>query len=182
MQATSVQPGRFDSRVLKVGIATLAIGTLIYFASRSVGGGLAGVVLSTVFSWLVFDLALSVVRGIWHVRTRVEPRHAILGGCLTAMAACCGGGLLLFFGYQLILGLILGGIASLVTNRTQLPTLAQLAGLDVMPTTAGGPSISQFLPRPVAALLALICVLAGGVLAGLGTVRSVENVTAPLGL
>jgi hypothetical protein len=159
--------------VLQVGIAALAIGLLTLLASRMVNGGVAGILLSGLFSWFVFDLALSVVRSIWTVGTRVERRHAILGGCLVAIAGCGVAGLLLFFGYQLILGVILGAVASLVTNRTSLPTLGQLIGIDPMPS--GAPSMLNFLPRPAAALLALLCVVAGIVFAGLGTFRVLEG-------
>jgi len=135
----------------------------------------AGVLLSGTLSWFAFEFALSIVRDIWRVRTRVEPHHTIVGGCLTAIAACGAGGLLLFFGHQLVLGVILGVIASVATHQTSLPTLAQLAGIDPMPATAGGPSFSKFLPRPVAAIVALLCVIAGIVFAGLGTFRVLEG-------
>jgi len=169
--------GRSATGVLQVGITVLAMGLLIYLASRSLGGGLAGVLLSGMLAWLVFELLLSVVRGIRRVRARVQPRHTTLGGCLTGIAACGVGGLLLFFGYQLILGIILGGLAALVTHRTALPTLAQLAGLDPMPDNAGpgGPPLSLLLSRRAAAIAAVVCLLAGLVLAGLGTIRVLEG-------
>jgi hypothetical protein len=173
----SGQRGHFVTRVLQVGITSFAIGLLIYLASRSLGGGLAGVLLSGMLAWFAFELALSVVRGIRRVRARVKPQHSILGGCFTAIAACGVGGLLLFFGYQLILGIILGGIAALVTHRTELPTLAQLAGLDPMPDRAGpgASSIPLLLSRRAAAIVALLCFLAGFVFAGLGTIRVLEG-------
>ncbi len=147
IQQAPSQRAHFNRRVLLVGIAVLAIGLLTLLASRSVGGGVAGVLLLGFLAWVVFDLALSVVRGIWSVGTRVERRHSILGGCLVAIAACGVGGLLLFFGYQLILGVIFGLVASVVTNRTSLP------------------------------ILALVCVLAGIASAGFGTFRALEGVS-----
>ncbi|HLQ16348.1 MAG TPA: hypothetical protein VK256_10905 [Candidatus Eisenbacteria bacterium] len=177
IQKNSIPPGHFNTRVLKVGIAALAIGLLILLASRSVGGGVAGILLSGFLAWVVFDLALSVVRGIWSVGTRVERRHSILGGCLVAIAACGVSGLLLFFGYQLILGVIFGLVASVVTNRTSLPTLGQLAGIEPMPDSAGGASMLNLLPRRGAALLALLCVVAGIAFAGFGTFRALEGVS-----
>jgi hypothetical protein len=171
---TGSKPGRFNARVLQAGITVLVIGLLILLSSRSVGGGVAGILLSGTLSWFAFELAQSVVRDIWRVRTRVEPHHTILGGCLTAIAACGAGGLLLFFGHQLVVGVILGVVASVVTHQTRLPTLAQVTGLDPTPDTAGGPSFSKLLPRSVAATVALLCMLAGIVFAGLGTVRGLE--------
>jgi hypothetical protein len=175
IQKDPIPPGHFNTRVLKVGIAALAIGLLALLASRSVGGGVAGILLSGFLAWVVFDLALSVVRGIWGVSQRVEPRHTFLGGCLVAITSCGIGGLILFFGYQLILGVIFGLVASVVTNRTSLPTLRQLVGIEPMPDGAGGPSMLNFLPRRAAALLALLCVLAGIAFAGFGTFRALEG-------
>ncbi len=175
IQQAPIQRAHFNRRVLLVGIAVLAIGLLTLLASRSVGGGVAGVLLLGFLAWVVFDLALSVVRGIWSVGTRVERRHSILGGCLVAIAACGVSGLLLFFGYQLILGVIIGLVASVVTNRTSLPTLGQLAGIEPMPDSAGGASMLNLLPRRAAALLALLCVLAGIAFAGFGTFRALVS-------
>ena len=166
--------GHFASRVLKVGVVALAIGLLIYLASRSSGGGVAGILLSAMLAWFAFELALSVVGGIWRMRKRVQGRHTILGGCLTGLAACGVGGLLLFFGYQVLLGIILGGLAVLITHRTALPTLAQLAGLEPMPDD-GAPSTPLLLSRRAAAVGALACLLAGLAFAGLGTFRVLED-------
>src|ERR1700730_352961 len=163
--------------MLQVGVAALEIGALIFFASRNLNGGWAVILLSALISWFAFELALSVVRGIRRVRTRVQPRHTILGGCLTVVAACGLGGLVLFFGQQLILGVVLGGVAALLTDRTRLPTLAQMGGLDLMPDPAGAkrPSMWVLPSRPVAALIALSCLLFGIALGGLGTFRILEG-------
>jgi len=175
IQQAPSQRWHFNTRVLRVGITVLAIGLLPLLASRSVGGGVAGILLSGFLAWVVFDLALSVVRGIWSVSQRVVPRHSILRGCLVAITSCGIGGLLLFFGYQLILGVIFGLVASLVTNRTSLPTLRQLVGIEPMPDGAGGASMLNLLPRRAAALFALLCVLAGIAFAGFGTFRALEG-------
>ena len=163
--------------MLQVGVVALAIGVLIYFASRSVNGGLAGVLLSGMFSWFAFELGISIVRGLGPLPTGVKPRHATLSGCMTVIAACLGLGLILFTAQQVIPGLILGGLASVVTHRTRLPTLAQMGGLDVMPDTTGaiGQSIPLGLLRPVAVVVALLFLLVGVAFAGLGTARFMES-------
>lgn len=167
----------FTTRMLRVGAGALAIGALLYFASRGIGGGWPGILLSGTFSWFGFELVLSFVRAIGREQTRIQPRHAILGGCLALVAACGAGGLLLFFGQQLVWGLILGGVTSFVTHRTQLPTLAQISGVKLISETAGasGPSIALLPPRPVVATAAVLCLLAGVALGGLGTIRLLEN-------
>ena len=166
----------FVSRVLQVGVVSLAFGVLIYLASRSVGGGLAGIGLSGLFSWLGFEVALSLVRDIWRFRKRVEPRHTMLGGCVAVIAGFATSGFILLFGRQMILGVILGAVAATLTNRTSLPTLSQVAGFDPMPATlgAGGPAVPGVL-RPVAVLVALLCLLAGIGFAGLGTFRVLQG-------
>jgi hypothetical protein len=157
----------------KVGVTALALGVLIYLASRGLDRGWAGVLLSGVFSWFGFELTLSFVRRVGRLQTRIQPRHAILGGCLGFVAACGAGGLLLFFGQQLIYGVILGGVAALVAHRTGLPTMAQLGGLAPRPDTAGDVGIPPFL-GPVAVIVGVVCLVAGVTLAGLGTVRELE--------
>lgn len=165
----------FTARILQVGVTALAIGALIFLASRGLDRGLAGILLSGTFSWFGFELTLSFVRRVGRLQTRIQPRHAILGGCLGLVAACGAGGLLLFFGEQLIYGVILGGVATVVAHRTSLPTLAQFGGLEPMPDTAGGSGPSIPLPlRPVAVVLALLFLVAGVSIAGLGTIRELE--------
>ncbi len=142
----------------------MAIGALIYLASRSVGGGWAGTLLSGLFAWLAFDLTLSFVRGVGRVQARIQPRHAVFGGCLAVIAACAAGGLALFFGQQLLIGVILGGVAAVFTHRTRLSTLGPVGG-----------SMPLRFPGPAAALAALLCLLAGLVLGGLGSLRVLEG-------
>jgi hypothetical protein len=167
----------FATRVLQVGITALAIGALIYFAARSSSGGLAGILLTGLISWFAFECAMSVVRVFWRVRARINPQHASLGSCFGTIAVCGAGGLVLLFGYQLILGVLLGALAAFLTHRTALPTLSQLAGLDPIPERpgSGAPFLSRFQSRRTAAALGLVGILAGVLLAGLGTVRVLEG-------
>jgi len=154
----------------------LAVGVLTYIASRSLNGGWAGILLSGMVSWYLFELLLSFVRGVGRLEERIRPRHRILGGCLTLVAACGAGGIALSFREQMLLGVLLGGIAAVTTRWTRLPTLAHLAGMDLMPTSLEARSpITLALPPVVAAILALVCLPAGIALAGLGTVRVLEG-------
>ena len=161
--------------MLQVGVTALALGVLIFLASRGLDRGWGGILLSGVFSWFGFELTLSFVRRVGRLQTRIQPRHAILGGCVGLIAACGAGGLLLFFGQQLVYGVILGGVAAVAAHRTSWPTLPQLGGLDPTPDAAGAGGLSIPLPlRPVAVIVALLCLVAGLTLAGLGTIRELD--------
>lgn len=178
--------GRIAARVVQVGATVLAIGVLMYFASRSADGGLAGILLSALLSWIAFGVALGVVRGLWRESQRIKIRHAILGGCVTAIALCAIGGILLLFGTQLMVGVIIGGLAAIFQDRAGSVSWRQLVGLDPNPPPATDPAPSPAAP-PVtvwagpmgvagAALIALVCVVAGIFFAGLGTIRALEGV------
>jgi hypothetical protein len=175
MDVTAPRVG-FATRMLQVGVGALALGVLIYLSARSVGGGWAGILVSGLFSWVGFELALAAGRGVERFQIRMRPRHAFIGGCLTLIGACGVGSMLLAFGQQLVLGVIFGGVAALVTHRTPLYTLPQLGALDVMPETSAISGQPALLPwaRPVAAIVAVPCLLAGIILGGLGTLRGME--------
>jgi hypothetical protein len=176
--------GRFATRLVLVGLTALLIGILIYFSSRSLGGGVAGVVLSGLLAWFVFERAVSIVRAIRQVHVRVAAHHTILGGCLGAITLCGIGGLVLFFGRQMFIGVVGGGLITFLNHRAGSLTLAQLAGLDPIPEAPGsGNSLIQ-LPEPLrsgwqgvaaAAVIALLCIGSGVVLTGLGAFRVLEG-------
>ena len=164
------------TRVLEVGVGALVIGGLVFFASRSVGGGLAGVLLSGLVSWLAFELGISIVTGLGPVPTQVKPRYRFLTGCVTLIAGGLGVGLILLSG-QLLTGVILGGVAALVTHRTRLPTLGQMGGLDLMPDATGRQGLPGP-PRALVSVVAVLCLLAGTLLTGLGAARVLEGFTS----
>ena len=182
--ATSRQ-GNLAGRVLQVGATVLAIGVLMYFATRSAGGGIAGILLSALVSWVAFAAALRVVRGLWRESQRFKARHAILGGCVTAVALCALGGFLLLFGSQLLIGIIVGGFAAVFQDRVGAVPWRQLVGLDPNVAPAADPAASAAPPVTVwagpigvagAAVLALVCVVVGILFLGLATIRTVEGV------
>lgn len=175
------------ARILLVGATVLAIGVLVDFASRSVNGGVAGILLLSILSWIAFSVALRVVRGMWRASQRIEARHAILGGCSMAIAICAIGGFLVVFGYQLLLGVFFGGLAAILNARASTVTTRELFGLEPAPTTAPDAAASAAQPRSVwagplgvagAALVALVCVAAGLYFGGLGTFRALEGVSS----
>lgn len=169
---------RAPTASLKVGAAGLVIGLLIYFAARSTGGGLAGIFLGALLAWFAFEAALLPVRGIWRARQSVVPRHAILGGCLTLLTVCGVGGLWVLFGWQLLIGALLGGGLAFLNQRASLITLPRLIGLDIMPAPAGTAAPVQMpLTQHVwlMAVVGLVCLVAGYVFAGLGAVRTLES-------
>jgi len=154
------------------------IGLLIYFAGRSAGGGLAGILLGALLAWFAFEMALLPVRGIWRARQRVRPRHATIGGCLTALTVCGVGGLWVLFGWQLLLGVLLGVGLAILTRRVGVLTLPRLIGLDIMPAPAGTATPVQAPAREHVwsmAVVGLVCLVAGFVFAGLGAARSLES-------
>ena len=106
-----------------------------------------------------------------------QPTARDPGQLLGAVSVCGVGGLVLIFGYQLILGVLLGALAAFLTHRTALPTLSQLAGLDPIPDRPGSapPVLSLLQSRRAAAALGLVGTLAGLLLAGLGTARVLEG-------
>jgi hypothetical protein len=177
--------GRAAARVMQVGVTVLAIGVLMYFATRSPGGGIAGILLSALVSWIAFAAALRVVRGLWRESQRIKARHAILGGCVTAVALCALGGFLLLFGSQLLVGIIAGGFAAIFQDRAGSVSWRQLVGLDpnvapaADPAASAAPSVTVW-AGPVgvagAAVLALVCVIVGIFFVGLATIRAVEGV------
>jgi len=169
---------RAPTASLKIGAAGLVIGLLIYFAARSAGGGLAGILLGALLIWFAFEVAFLPVRGIWRAREWVRPRHQILGGCLTAMTVCGVGGLWVLFGWQLLIGVLLGGGFAFLNRRVGLITLPRLIGLEIMPAPAGTATPVQVPAREHVwsmAAVGLVCLVAGSVFAGLGTVRTLES-------
>jgi len=169
---------RSPTSPLKIGAAGLVIGLLIYFAARSAGGGLAGIFLSALLTWFAFEVALVPVRGIWRARQHVKARHATIGGCLTILTVCGVGGLWALFGTQLLIGVALGAGFAVLNRRAGLITLPRLIGLDMMPAPTGAANPVQLqLKQHVwsLALVGLVCLVAGFVFAGLGSLRSLES-------
>ena len=161
----------------------LAIGVLIYFAARSPNGGVAGILLSGLLSWIAFITAFNVALGMWRASRWIEERHLILGGCLVTVAVCAIGGFLLIFGDQLLLGVIIGGVTAILNKTAQRVTWQQLFGIEPTPTPAPDAAATTTTPRSVwvvplpvtaAIAIALVCVVAGLVFAGLGTIRVLE--------
>lgn len=197
-----IQQGRFTERLLRVGATVFAIGILTFFAARSVNGGLAGILLSGLISSIAVAAALGVVTGMWRESRRMEPRHAVLGGCVTGISLCGFGGVVLCFGNQLLLGALVGGVAALVNHRQQWIDWRQLVGVapgapppppdvPVAPVTPSPLSALDTPPaRAGAAVLALVLVVIGIFFWGAGTTRSLENFgvagdlgcTAPCGM
>jgi hypothetical protein len=169
---------RAPTASLKVGAAGLVIGLLAYFAARSAGGGLAGILLGALLAWFAFEVAFLPVRGIWRARQRVKPRHATIGGCLTVLTVCGVGGLWFLFGTQLLIGVALGAGLAILNSRVGLLTLPRLIGLDIMPAPAGTAAPVQ-MPltehRWTLAVVGLVGLVAGFVFAGLGAVRTLES-------
>jgi hypothetical protein len=175
--------GNFALRALQVGATVLAIGVLIYFAARSPNGGLAGILLSGLLSWIAFITAFNVALGMWRASRWIEERHLILGGCLVTVAVCAIGGFLLIFGSQLLWGVMIGGLTAILNGSARLVTWQQLFGIDPTPAPAPEPGATTTTPRsvwagplPVTASIAvtLVCVVAGIFFAGLGTIRVLE--------
>jgi hypothetical protein len=179
--AIAIAARRGRTAPLKVGVAGLVIGLLIYFAARSAGGGLAGLFLGALLAWFGFEVAFLPVRGIWRARQRVNPRHATIGGCLTVLTVCGVGGLWFLFGTQLLIGVALGFGLAILNSRVSLLTLPRLIGLEIMSAPAGTVTpVEMPLSHHVKtlALLGLACLVAGYVFAGLGAVRSLEPYSA----
>jgi len=153
--------GQWPLRTWELGVSALVLGGLMYLASRGMGGVWPGILVSGVFSWFGFQLVLSFVRGVGRLETRVQPRHAILAGCLSLVAACGALGLLVSFGQQLIIGVILAGAAVVGARLTK----TQLGGLE--------PTLPQAL-RPTAVVVGVLFLLAGVALGGLGAFRMME--------
>jgi hypothetical protein len=169
---------RAPTATLKVGAAGLVIGLLIFFAARSAGGGLAGLVLGALLAWFGFEVAFLPVRGIWRARQHFNPRHTIVGGCLTMLTVCGVGGLWVLFGTQLLIGALLGAGLAVLNRRVGVLTLPRLIGLDIVPAPAGAPAPVQMpLTQHVwlMAVVGLVCLVAGYVFAGLGAVRTLES-------
>ncbi len=145
---------RSPTAPLKVGATGLVVGLLIYFAARSAGGGLAGVVLGALLAWFAF------------------------GGCLTILTVCGVGGLAVLFGTQLLLGVLLGAGLAVLNRRVGVVTLPRLIGLDIMPARAGTAAPVQMLFMNHVwsmAVIGLVCLVAGFAFAGLGAERSLES-------
>jgi hypothetical protein len=169
---------RAPTASLKVGAAGLVIGLLIFFAARSAGGGLPGLVLGALLAWFAFEVAFLPVRGIWRARQHFNPRHTFLGGCLTMLTVCGVGGLWFLFGTQLLIGVFLGAGFAVLNRRVGVLTLPRLIGLDIVPAPAGSAAPVQMpLTQHVwlMALVGLVCLVAGYVFAGLGAVRTLES-------
>ena len=126
------------SGLFYVGLATLAIGVLIFFAVRSQNGGLAGILLSGVFSWLLFEGTWTLIRAINDARVTVAAQHRIAGGCLGAILLCGIGGFWVVFGSQIILGVVFGGIVTFINHRGMLANWSQALSQGSAPAAGSG--------------------------------------------
>ena len=182
----TAHPGRLAGRLLRVGAVVLAIGVLIYFAARSESGGLAGILLSGLLASITVGTALMVVKGTWRESERLRPRHAVLSGCLTAVALCGSGGVFLCFGNQLLLGSIVGIFAAFMNDRQGWISWQQVIGIDPeLPSLPGTPPAPQpWSPlggpgaTAAAATLTVVLLVVGIFFGALGTIRAVEGVSA----
>lgn len=170
-------PGWWADLSLRIGIWVLALGGLVWLAARSTGGGVAGIILSALLWWGVFEFAVLPVRATWSEGQRLTPQHASLGGCLTLISMCGGAGIFLLFGPSLILGLIIGPLVAILSHRGDVITSVQALGLTLgLPLQAGRDSPTFQLPGPrwALAVVGLVAFLAGLTFMGLGTLRSIE--------
>jgi hypothetical protein len=172
-------PGGWETRTLTVGVWGLVVGLLVYFAPLSPGGGLAGILLSSVIWWAVFEFAVLPVRSAWRSGQRVTAQHARVGGCLTAVSLCGGLGLLSVFGPMLFIGLFIGPLISYLSHRKEVMSFMRSMGLDTMLQASARPSLLIQVPglRPVFALVGLVSILGCLIFIGLGTVRALEAVS-----
>jgi hypothetical protein len=172
-----LRPGWWANLSLRIGIWALALGVLVFLAARSVGGGVAGIILSALLWWGVFEFAVLPVRATWSEGRRLTPQHATLGGCLTLISICGGGGIFLLFGPSLILGLIIGPIVAVLSHRNDTISIARSLGLNVALPPAPQPASPPFQlpgPRWALAVLGLVAFLGGLTFMSLGTLRSLE--------
>jgi hypothetical protein len=170
-------PGWWANLSLRIGIWVLALGGLVYFAARSTGGGVAGIVLSSLLWWGVFEFAILPVRATWAEGQRLTARHATLGGCLTLISMCGGAGIFFLFGPSLILGLIIGPLVAVLSHRGDVITgVRSLGGMVGLPAGAPleSPPFQLPAPRWALAVVGLVAFLAGLTFMGLGTLRSIE--------
>jgi len=172
-----LRPGWWANLSLRIGIWVLALGGLVFLAARSVGGGVAGIILSSLLWWGVFEFAVLPVRAAWTQGQKLSPRHATLGGCLTLIAVCGGGGIFFLFGPSLILGLIIGPVVSLLSHRTDTLSIARSLGVNVALPSAPQRVTPPFQlpgPRWALAVVGLVAFLGGLTFMSLGALRSVE--------
>ena len=162
--------------LFRVGVFGLAVGLLAFLAARMVGGGWAGIVLLSLVSWPLFEAAWATLRGLAHAERRVGPQHPIVGGCLGLILLCGGGGFLVCFGSQVIIGLLAGAALTVVNQRNSYVDFPQLLGLAPTPS-----SVSRPLDQTSRALLpfakigaGLIALAVGLVFLGFGTYRYLE--------
>jgi hypothetical protein len=173
-------PGWWANLSLRVGIWVLALGVLVYFASRATGGGIAGILLSALVGWGAFEFAILPVRAARRAGETLGPRHAFVGGCLTLASLCGTGGIFFMFGSGMILGWIIGPVVAVLSHRTEviepLRSLGLGAVLPAAPSAAQPASPPFQLPGPrwALAVVGLVALLGGLTFMGFGAVRSLE--------
>lgn len=178
----TIDQGRFTERSLRVGATVFAIGILAFFAARSVNGGLAGILLVGLITWIPVATALAVVKGSWHKSQEMQTRNGLVSGCLALVALCGAGGVVFCFGEQLLIAALVGGVAAYVNHRQGWIDWRRLVGIAPNPTPspdAPAPppawSVLEIAPaRTGGVVLALILVVAGVFLGSLGAIRAME--------
>ena len=174
------RPDWWANLSLRIGIWVLALGVLVYLASRSTGGGVAGIILSALLWWGVFEFAILPVRATWSEGRRLTPQHATLGGCLTLISMCGGAGIFFLFGPSLIIGMIIGPFVSILSHRNNTIPIARLLGLEAFLPPAppapqpASPPFQLPGPRWALAVVGLVALLGGVTFMGLGVLRAVE--------
>ena len=195
----AIHQGRFTERLFRVGATVCGVGILAFFAARSVNGGLAGILLVALISWIPVATALAVVKGSWHKSQEMQTRNGLVSGCLALVALCGAGGVVFCFGEQLLIAALVGGVAAYVNHRQGWIDWRRLVGV-VAPNSAPSPdapapppawSVLDVAPaRAGGVVLALVLLVTGIFLASLGAFRAMElgalgadfGCTAPCGV
>ncbi|HLQ63043.1 MAG TPA: hypothetical protein VK131_14380 [Candidatus Acidoferrales bacterium] len=118
------------NRALGAALIVFLWGLLVFASTRGPFTALASVLLSALLGVVAFELSYTLLRGIGRAGFRLQPRHALVGGCLLLLFLCCAAGFWALFQAQILLAVVSASLYALA-RPAGLSGLRRLAGVGI---------------------------------------------------